>query len=90
METAFICTDELWARGFGESHPLKPERLKRTYELLMAYRAFDAANSRLVAPVPASREELLLFHTTEYVDAVARLSDGARNELSSLWHALCW
>ena len=75
METAFIYTDELWARGFGESHPLKPERLKRTYELLMAYRAFAAPNSRLVAPVPVSREELLLFHTAEYVDAVARLSD---------------
>ena len=76
METAFICTDELWERGFGGSHPLKPERLKRTYELLMAYRAFDAPNSRLLAPVPASREELLLFHAAEYVDAVARLSGG--------------
>ncbi len=78
METAFICTDELWERGFGGSHPLKPERLKRTYELLMAYHAFDAPNSRLVAPEPISREELLLFHTAEYVDAVARLSDGER------------
>ena len=57
-------------------HPLKPERLKRTFELLTAYRAFDTPNSRLVAPVPASREELLLFHTAEYVDAVARLRHG--------------
>jgi acetoin utilization deacetylase AcuC-like enzyme len=73
METAFICTDELWAWGFGESHPLKPERLKRTYELLMAYHAGDAPNSRLVAPVPAGREELLLFHTAAYAHAVARL-----------------
>ncbi len=76
METAFICTDELWERGFGGAHPLKPERLKRTCELLMAYRAFDAPNSRLIVPDPISREELLLFHTAEYVDAVARLSDG--------------
>jgi len=74
MEAAFICTEELWSQGFGGRHPLKPERLKRTYELLMAYRAFDASNSHLVPPHLASREELLLFHTAEYVDAVASLS----------------
>jgi acetoin utilization protein AcuC len=79
MEAAFICTDELWAGGFGDAHPLKPERLKRTYELLTAYRAFDAPTSHLVAPDPVSREDLLLFHTAEYVDAVARLSRGEKN-----------
>ena len=38
---AFICSEELWARGHGSQHPLKPERLKRTWELLQAYGAFD-------------------------------------------------
>ena len=74
MEAAFICTDDLWAGGFGATHPLKPDRLKRTYELLTAYCAFDVSNSHLIAPDPVSREDLLLFHTAEYVDAVARLS----------------
>jgi len=76
MEATFICSEELWSRGFGGDHPLKPMRLKRTYELLTAYGAFDAPGSHLVAPRPASREELLLFHTAGYVDAVARLSAG--------------
>jgi acetoin utilization protein AcuC len=76
MEAAFICAEELWSRGFGESHPLKPERLRRTYELLTAYRAFDAPGSYLVPPRLASREELLLFHTPEYVDAVLSMSNG--------------
>jgi len=75
MKAAFICAEELWSQGFGGTHPLKPERLERTYELLMAYRAFDAPDSHLVPPHPASRDELLLFHTAEYVDAVASLSD---------------
>jgi acetoin utilization protein AcuC len=79
MEAAFICTDDLWAAGFGGAHPLKPERLKRTYELLAAYRAFDVPNSHLIAPDTISREDLLLFHTAEYVDAVARLSRGEKN-----------
>lgn len=78
MKAVFICTEELWAQGFGGNHPLKPERLKRTYELLMAYQAFDTPNSHLVSPHPASREELLLFHTVEYVNAVARLSRSER------------
>jgi len=76
MKAAFVCTEELWARGFGAGHPLKPERLKRTYELLTAYGAFDVPDSALVPPRSFGREALLLFHTPEYVDAVASLSRG--------------
>jgi acetoin utilization protein AcuC len=92
VEAAFICTEELWAQGFGGDHPLRPERLERTYELLTAYRAFDAPNSHLVKPGPTSREDLLLFHTPEYVDAVVGLSDdlnslkGRGADLVSAWH----
>jgi acetoin utilization protein AcuC len=83
MEAAFICTEELWSGGFGEAHPLKPERLKRTYELLAAYQAFDAPGSRLLPPRrPANRNELLLFHTPEYVDTVASMSRGELLELA--------
>lgn len=72
---AFICSSELWARGHGPEHPLKPERLKRTYELLQAYRAFEA-DGLLVPPRLATNEELCLFHTPEYVAAVESLSRG--------------
>lgn len=75
-KTAFICSEALWTRGHGEAHPLKPERLERTNELLAAYNAFDTPGSRVVTPHPATREELALFHTEDYVDAVARLSRG--------------
>lgn len=75
-KAALICSEELWVRGHGESHPLKPERLQRTYELLCAYHAFDPPHSSLVPSRPADREELTLFHTAEYVDVVARLSRG--------------
>jgi len=83
MEAAFICTEELWSGGFGAAHPLKPERLKRTYELLAAYGAFDASGSCLLPPSgPANRNELLLFHTAEYVDTVASMSRGELLELA--------
>ena len=75
---ALIGSEALWEAGRSEHHPLKPERLQRTWDLLHAYRAFDTPNSRVVAPRPASREELMWFHRPEYVDAVERLSRGSR------------
>jgi acetoin utilization protein AcuC len=47
-----------------------------TYELLLAYQAFDGVTSQVVAPAPADRDELALYHTHEYIDAVRRLSSG--------------
>jgi acetoin utilization protein AcuC len=76
--TVFIYSEKLWERGFGPQHPLKPERLKRTYKLLSAYNAFDGKRSRVVPPRPATEEELALFHTPEYIKAVQRLSRGEK------------
>ena len=73
---ATICSEEMWARGHGSQHPLKPERLKRTWELLQAYGAFDGAGSRVVPPRPAGADELCMFHRADYVDAVRSLSRG--------------
>ncbi|MDW7708846.1 MAG: acetoin utilization protein AcuC [Deferrisomatales bacterium] len=73
-----LCAEGMWACGHGEGHPLKPERLRRTFELLSAYRAFDGPGSAVVAPPPATREELALFHAPEYLEAVAALSRGER------------
>lgn len=72
----FLSSPELWQRGHGPNHPLKPERLQRTHELLVEYGAFEAGRVRLVPPRPATEVELALFHTQEYVDAVRGLSEG--------------
>ncbi|MBN1937486.1 MAG: acetoin utilization protein AcuC [Anaerolineae bacterium] len=75
-KAAFICSPDLWSTGHGGSHPLRPVRLKMTYELLQAYAAFSSANSSVVAPRPATDDELALWHTPGYVDAVKRLAAG--------------
>jgi acetoin utilization protein AcuC len=72
----FLSVPALWQHGHGPDHPLKPERLQRTFELLDEYGAFHAPNVRLAAPSPASEDELLMFHTREYVEAVRALSAG--------------
>ena len=53
-----------------------PTRLRYTYELLESYGAFDLPNAMLVEPRQATEEELLTFHTRDYVDAVRDLSEG--------------
>ncbi len=82
-KAAVVLSEELWQIGHGESHPLRPERLERAYQLLNAYQAFDGHESRLLPTRPATRRELLLFHTDEYVDAVQSLSRGERRHIPS-------
>src|SRR5207244_1843691 len=57
-------------------HPLRPERLRLTAELLRAYGAFAVPGSELVAPRPATAAEVLTTHGQDYFDAVAALSRG--------------
>jgi acetoin utilization protein AcuC len=53
---------------------------------MTAYEAFDGHNSRLVAPRPATTDQLLLFHTKEYVDAVRSLSSGESTYAASQYN----
>ena len=75
-EAAFICGETLWAGGHPPGHPLRPERLRDTWDMLQAYRAFDAAHTQVVAPRPPTEDELAMFHTHDYIEAVRRLSQG--------------
>lgn len=72
----FLSSPSLWQHGRGPDHPLRPERLRRTFELLDEYGAFEVPHARVVTPSPANDDELLMFHTREYVDAVRALSAG--------------
>ena len=75
-KTAFIYSDSLSQHTLSETHPMKPVRLRYTYELLEAYGAFDAPNVSLVSPRAASNDELLWYHSPEYIAAVRRLNEG--------------
>ena len=75
-QVALIASSALWARGHGGGHPLRPERLHRTVDLMTDAGLLARRNVTVVAPRLATDEELRLFHTPEYVDAVKRLSRG--------------
>ncbi len=77
MPRAALIGDEiLWAGGHPPGHPLRPERLRDTWDMLHAYRAFEPPNSRIVSPRAPTEDELAMFHTREYINVVRRLSAG--------------
>ena len=82
-EAAFIYDDALSRHELRQDHPMRPVRLRYTYELLESYGAFDGKTSRLVNPRTANEEELGWVHTPEYIDAVRRLSENPSNSLES-------
>ena len=75
-KAAFVYDDVLSSHVLSDAHPLKPVRLKRAHELLEAYRAFQVSNSTLAEPRKATDEEVLYYHTADYLRAVRLLGDG--------------
>ena len=71
---AYVYADVLGQHVLREDHPMRPARLRYTYELLEGYGAFDSEGSRLVPPRQATEEEVRSFHTAEYIQAVQALS----------------
>ena len=61
---------------FGPSHPLTPRRFGPGIDLL---RALGAETEPLLAPEPATDEELLLCHTARYLSIVRRFSEPDRD-----------
>ncbi|HUK28427.1 MAG TPA: acetoin utilization protein AcuC [Candidatus Acidoferrales bacterium] len=70
-----VYSDAFQQYDFGPTHPMKPTRLKLTYELMRATNLLSAGNVKVVDPRPASRDELSLFHEEAYLDFVKTASD---------------
>ena len=75
-KAAFVYDDLLSRHLLAETHPLKPVRLKYTYELLESLGAFEVSNAELTPPRQAKEDEVLSYHTPEYLRAVQGLSRG--------------
>lgn len=75
MKTAFIYSDEFARFDYGAGHPLKPFRLKLTYELINACGLLAPRDPRLVESPVAQPEDLLTWHAREYID-ILKAADG--------------
>ena len=76
MKTAFIYSDEFSRYSYGASHPMRPVRLRLTYELIKAYGLLNLPNTELVDARKATEEEVLLFHTRDYIETLKQADSG--------------
>jgi acetoin utilization protein AcuC len=76
MKTAFIYSDDFAKFDYGPGHPLKPFRLKLTYELIQAYGLLSLPDVRVVEAKPAGEEDLLLYHTHDYLEVLKAANSG--------------
>src|SRR5690242_860909 len=72
----FFYSDAFQEYDMGPSHPMKPIRLRKTYELLREYGAFDQVDTR--EPDLCPIETLLETHSREFVQAVEYLNSASK------------
>lgn len=74
MRTALVYSEEWLRFDYGPEHPLRMERLGLTWRLMEACGLTRLPGTRVVAPTPSDEDELLRFHTAEYL-AVLKAAD---------------
>jgi len=77
MKTTFIYSDDFSKYNYGGGHPLKPFRLKLVYELIKAYGLLSLASVRVIQAKPAKEEDLLLYHTRDYINILKTANGGS-------------
>jgi acetoin utilization protein AcuC len=75
-EAAFIYSDILSKFDYGDDHPFKPIRARNTMELCNRHGLLYAVGVTRPEPSPASRDQLELFHSREYLELLARIEEG--------------
>ena len=73
-KTGLVWDEKFLDYNFGPQHPLRPIRVKLTYELIRSKGILQQESVEVIKPRPATREEILLFHTDNYVRLVERYS----------------
>ena len=69
-KSALVYSEHLLKYDFGPFHPLKPERLVLTFELIKALDLLSEPDSYLCSPRIARADEILLFHSLDHVKHV--------------------
>jgi acetoin utilization protein AcuC len=76
MKTAFVYSDAFAGFDYGAGHPLRPLRVKLTYELIKACGLLASADPRVVEPPAARVEDLLTYHRRDYIEILKAANSG--------------
>ncbi len=80
-QLTLMYSSALLAYDFGPEHPFGAIRASLTMELMQQTGLLTAPGVKVVAPEEAEREDLLLFHTREYIDFVQNSCAGGHGFL---------
>ncbi len=67
---SYIYDDAVGNFHYGPGHPMKPQRLALTHELILAY-GLDK-HMDVYRPHSSSDEEMLMFHSEDYISFLKR------------------
>jgi acetoin utilization protein AcuC len=73
-KTGLIWDEKFLDYNFGPQHPLRPIRVRLTYDLIRSKGILQQGSIEVIKPRLASREEILLFHEEDYVRVVEQYS----------------
>ncbi|KAH3674642.1 hypothetical protein WICMUC_003188 [Wickerhamomyces mucosus] len=65
---------------YGVKHPMKPFRLMLTDHLVIGYKLYEKMD--LYTPKPASKDELLEFHSNDYIEFLERVTPDNSNKFA--------
>ncbi|MFQ5657822.1 MAG: acetoin utilization protein AcuC [Candidatus Methylomirabilales bacterium] len=82
-QAVFFYTPDYGKYDYGPAHPMKIGRLKLTYDLAHAYGLFRPSHVHVADVTEASEQDLLRFHTSEYLEVLRRVSEGP--SVSNYW-----
>jgi acetoin utilization protein AcuC len=75
VKTALVYSDEFLKYDYGPTHPFKMIRLKLTEQLIKSYGLLNSESSEL-APSPAVDDEVLTFHSEDYIRVLKKIDSG--------------
>jgi len=73
---AFIHSAEIEGYHYPQDCPFKTERAQRTKAILSSMGYYTGQGRVEIAPEPAEKDDLLLYHTKDYLNALRRVSSG--------------
>jgi acetoin utilization protein AcuC len=76
MNKAFIYSDSFGGFSYGGDHPMRPMRLRATYDLISSLSLLDAPGIDIVEARAATDDEILSFHTEDYLKALKKADNG--------------
>ena len=76
MKTSFIYSGRFGSYAYSAGHPMRPVRLKLTYELMQALGLANLPCSKIIEARAAQEKDLLLFHTLDYIRVLREANTG--------------